>query len=459
MSENVYPRVLIAGVSSGVGKTTISLAVMAALVKRGLKVQGFKVGPDFIDPGYYEMVTGRPGRNLDSWMVGQENTKSCFLHASMGTDISVIEGVMGLYDGKDGLDLGSSAEIAKLIECPVILVIDGAKIGGSAGAIALGYVKYDESLNIAGFIVNNVGSNRHESMIRTAIEKATGLPVFGCVKRNARIQISERHLGLLTQIEKGNDTEFADLLAEIAVEYIDVDGLLKLARLSSKPLLCRNDMFRQTDSLAKVRIGVAYDKAFSFYYYDNFDLLEAAGAKIIFFSPIKDEQIPEGIDGLYIGGGYPEVYANDLQQNKEISLAIRKAIEDGMPVYAECGGLMYLAKALEDFDGMSFEMCGAFPVECKMQKRPTLRYREVVAISNSVVAIEGDILKGHEFHYSSIKNIISNIIKPAYRLENGLTEGLIYKNALATYIHLNFASKPGIADRFVEMCQKGKVLV
>lgn len=454
--ERNYSRITIAGTSSGVGKTTISLAIMAALTRRGLVVQGFKVGPDFIDPGYYRMVTGRAGRNLDTWMIGKGNTRASFVSAASGADISVIEGVMGLYDGKGALSEGSTAETAKLIGSPVMLIIDCSRMGSSAGAIALGYLKYDDSLDIKGFILNRIGSDKHEDMAKKSVENATGLPVFGCVRREGMVSLPERHLGLVTQGETGPNDAYVDALAKLAENYIDLEAVVEIAGMS------RDDKIGQKLSeierrLAvptgrpKARIGVAYDKAFSFYYHDNFDLLKANGAEILFFSPIEDKHIPEGIDGLYLGGGYPEVYADALSENKSIAGEIREAAESGVPVYAECGGLIYLSHAIENFNNKVHKMSGVLPITCKMQNRPTLGYREATANTDTIIARAGDILRGHEFHYSSI-SAIGGEINPAYMMGNGLKEGFVYKNTLASYIHLHFAGRPEIAERFVLSC-------
>jgi len=457
-----FPRILIAGASSGVGKTTISLAVMAALTRRGLTVQGFKVGPDFIDPGYYQMVTGRAGRNIDTWMIGKEASRACFVNSASDSDITVIEGVMGLYDGRGDLSEGSTAEAAKLIESPVVIVVNCAKIGASAGAVAVGFKKYDEAVNLKGFILNNIGSDRHESMVKTSVERATGLPVLGCVKRTSRVNIPERHLGLVTQTETDPATDYIDALVDLAEENINLDALINLAHESGQIKLDYDNLFAKykehairTPGARRVKIGVALDKAFSFYYHDNFDLLAAHGAELVFFSPLEDEHLPAGLDGLYLGGGYPEVYARELSQNRTMSAEIRRAVEDGVPVYAECGGLMYLSRAIENFDGHAYNMSGALPVKCKMQKRPTLGYREVIAREDSVIASRGDVLRGHEFHYSSITGV-GNRLDQAYTMDNGFQEGFVYKNALASYVHMHFAGNLRAAERFISICRSTK---
>ena len=454
--EQNYPRITIAGASSGVGKTMVSLAIMAALTRRGLAVQGFKVGPDFIDPGYYQMVTGRAGRNLDPWMMGKDNTRASFISAASLADISVIEGVMGLYDGKGELSEGSTAEMARLINAPIILTIDCSRMGASAGAVALGYLKYDESLDIRGFILNRVGSDKHEDMVKKAVERATGLPVLGCVRRDGSISLPERHLGLVTQGETAPNSGYIDALTKLAESYIDLEAIIEIAVKSrdNKIGLILSDLagaFKSPVGLPKARIAVAYDKAFSFYYRDNFDLLKAYGAELLFFSPIEDKHIPEGIDGLYLGGGYPEVYAEALSENRSMAGEIREAVESSVPVYAECGGLIYLSQAIENFDNKMHMMSGVLPITCKMQNRPVLGYREVITDTDTVIAPAGVVLRGHEFHYSSISTV-GDRIRAAYRIGNGLKEGFVYKNTLASYIHLHFAGRPEIAEQFVSGC-------
>ncbi|MCL6472075.1 MAG: cobyrinate a,c-diamide synthase [Firmicutes bacterium] len=457
--QKLYPRVIVAGTSSGVGKTTISLAIMAALSKKGFKVQGFKVGPDFIDPGYYQLATGRAGRNLDTWMMGKRNTLASFTSAASEVDVSIIEGVMGLYDGRGALAVGSTAEVAKLIDSPVIVVIDCAKMGASAGAVALGYLKYDESVSIKGFILNRIGSKKHEEMVKRSVESATGLPVLGCVRKAEEISIPERHLGLVTQEETRLSSRYIEALAEMAERSIDIEATIDIAvcggKIKTGLELSQPGFDSELPCLPQgVKIGVAYDKAFSFYYHDNFDLLKMYGAELAFFSPLSDRRLPDGIRGLYLGGGYPEVYAAELSNNRNLADEIKDMVESGLPVYAECGGLIYLAQAVDGFDNKTRIMSKALPLVCKMQNGPTLGYREVIAITDSVIASKGDILRGHEFHYSTIAEVHGEL-KPAYKTDNGSNEGFIYKNTLASYIHLHFAGQPEAAGRFVLACRRG----
>ena len=455
METNALSRIVIAGTSSGVGKTTLTLAIMAALTRRGLGVQGFKVGPDFIDPGYYEMVTGRPGRNLDIWMTGREAVQSSFEKAAVEVDVSIVEGVMGFYDGKNGLVEGSTADVAKTIQAPVLLTIDCAKMGGSAGAMALGYRAYDEDAGIKGFLLNNVGSDRHEKMVKNAVEAATGLPVVGVVRRNAGVKLPERHLGLITQVEMGETADYLEALVELAESYIDLELLSGIAASTPYPAATAgsgSSAHAAGNEGAGVRIGVAYDKAFNFYYRDNFDMLSEAGAELVFFSPLVDEHLPEGIDGLYLGGGYPEVHAAALAANLTMAAEVKRAVEDGMAVYAECGGLIYLSDALVDFDGNRYRMSGALPISCKMKNRATLGYRVAVVAADSIIAEEGSLLRGHEFHYSEITESAKDL-EPAYEIGVTEREGFVYNNTLASYIHLHFAGYPRVVERFLASCR------
>ncbi|MBS3908241.1 MAG: cobyrinate a,c-diamide synthase [Actinobacteria bacterium] len=455
MEIKTLSRIVIAGTSSGVGKTTLALAIMAALTRRGLGVQGFKVGPDFIDPGYYEMVTGRPGRNLDIWMTGRDTARSLFENAALRAGISIVEGVMGFYDGKNGLVEGSTADVAKTVRAPVLLTIDCAKTGGSAGAMALGYRAYDEAAGIQGFLLNNVGSDRHEKMVKSSVEAATGLPVVGVVRRDAAVVVPERHLGLVTRVELGPAGDYVDALVELAESYIDLKLLLEIAASTPYPVTsAKSNPPAKTagNARADVKIGVAFDKAFSFYYRDNFDMLREAGAELVFFSPLEDERLPEDIEGLYLGGGYPEVHAAALAANLSMAADIKRAVEDGMAVYAECGGLIYLSEAVVDFAGNRYRMSGALPIACKMKSRATLGYRVAVAAADSIIAEQGSLLRGHEFHYSEITES-ANDLERAYEVGVTEHEGFIYNNTLASYIHLHFAGYPRVVERFLASCR------
>ncbi|MGQ9501408.1 MAG: cobyrinate a,c-diamide synthase, partial [Anaerolineae bacterium] len=340
------PRLVIAAPASGSGKSTIASGLMAALCAMGAVVQGFKVGPDYIDPGYHSAATGRPSRNLDAWMIPVDAVLGIFARAITGAHIAVVEGVMGLFDGYQGRgEEGSTAEIAKLLRAPVVLVLDVAKMARSAAAMALGYHLYDPDLRLAGVICNNVGSPRHAQWVREVIEEI-GLPVLGCIPRHPALHIPERHLGLYTAVERQAAVQrFLHDAATLVRQEIDLERIRLIAR-QAPPLHISASEVALAHNGAEVRVAVAYDEAFCFYYEDNFDLLRQAGASLVFFSPLRSRRLPEDISGMYLGGGYPELYAEQLADNHSLLSEIRAAADANMPIYAECGGLMTLTASI-----------------------------------------------------------------------------------------------------------------
>lgn len=452
---------LIAAPSSGSGKTTISLGIMAALRKRGLTVQPFKVGPDFIDPGHHTAVCGRVSRNLDGWMLSKEYVAESFSNACQGADCAVIEGVMGLFDGASGAsEDGSSAQIAKWTGSPVILVVDARSMARSAAALVSGFENFDKDINVAGVIFNRVGSERHKQMLREAIEANCKAKVLGFIPRDEGLAMPERHLGLVTA-EEGFSQEFIDRLAKVIEENADVDGLLEIAK-SPHP---HPDPLPEGEGKLPplqgegwggdgVRIAVARDKVFSFYYEDNFDILKNYGAELVFFSPLGDKTIPEGISALYLGGGYPEVHAETLSSNSSMLKSIKAFAESGGTIYAECGGFMYLTEGIVDFDGKNHQMVGIFPTRAKMLKRrKALGYVEVEAIEDSPLATKGSMIRGHEFHYSEIDDMPESVERACRVTKaNGdevWAEGFRHKNTLASYAHLHFGNNQEWAKRFI----------
>jgi cobyrinic acid a,c-diamide synthase len=431
-------RILIAGTHSGVGKTTITLGLIGALKAEGLDVQPYKVGPDFIDTYHHAYAAEKASYNLDSFMMTPSQIRASFaVHTNC--DISVIEGVMGLYDGMDGKnEEGSSAHIAKILETPVILVIDAKAMSRSAGAVVLGYKSFDPSINLAGVIFNRVGSKGHESMLKEAIESCD-IQYLGSVFRKEEMEFKERHLGLV--MEK---YDLNALVKEIR-ESIDLD---KLIEISHAPEIKREKGGRRRKKY-DVEIGIARDKAFCFYYQENIDILNDF-ANVLTFSPLTDD-LPD-VDGIYIGGGYPELYEKNLEENEKIRMQIKKRVEDGMPLYAECGGLMY---ALEEMDG--YEMLGLFKGKSKLTKKPqAIGYVEVKVIRDCLTATKGLKLRGHEFHYSETK-VEEKDQDFAYKLNRGMgiafgVDGLIKKNVLASYMHVHAVSHPEVFERFVERC-------
>lgn len=453
-----FPRFVIAGTQSGVGKTTVSTGIMRALVLRKKNVQSFKVGPDYIDPAFHSFVTGNKSRNLDSWMLEQETIVELFVKNSYDRSISVIEGVMGLYDGF-GIekDMGSTAHVAKILKAPVVLVIDGRGMSSSGAAQVLGYKMYDTEIELKGVIINNVSGEKHYEIIKKVIERDIGIKCFGFLKKNSNIKLESRHLGLVPSVEIGDLERRLDELAEMVEETIDLDGILELSE-QVKPLNVK--VHSNINSEKSINIGVALDKAFNFYYQDNFDLLEELGANLIYFSPLSDKKLPENIHGLYIGGGFPEIFAKELQDNEDVRTEIRKRSFEGMPIYAECGGLMYLTKSIENFEGNKFQMVGVFNREASMTKR-LQRFGYVHVNINKPCAISQgeDKVKAHEFHRSALNEVDEE--NYAYKVdkirENELQKswkcGLVKNNTLGAYAHIHFYSNKGLAENFINNCR------
>jgi cobyrinic acid a,c-diamide synthase len=447
--------IVIAGTTSGVGKTTVATGLMGALRQRGLKVQPFKSGPDYIDPSYHSWVTGEASRNLDTWLLSHDAVLELFTRAMQGKDIAVIEGVMGLYDGHSSLDEeGSTAELAKLLRAPVILVVDSRKGARSLAAIVSGYKAFDPALNLSGVVLNGIGSDEHLRFCREAIEHYTAMPVLGYLPRRDNLSLPERHLGLIPTVEGPAGEEFLKSLVEQCRATINIPQILQLSEQASVPE-AEPALFPITPKPALARIAVARDKAFSFYYQDSLDLLEAWGAELIFFSPLQDTRLPQGIAGLYIGGGFPELYAAELAANEPIRREIKIVAERGMPIYAECGGLMYLGRSIRNLEGKEYPMVGAIPVSSQIDSpRLSLGYRTVQALGDGPLLRQGEIVRGHEFHWS-VLNKDANTLNAYCVIDKGKRmEGFHSMNLLASYIHLHLGSLPHMTSRFVENCRK-----
>ena len=451
------PRLVIGGTSSGVGKTTITAGLIAALAKRGLRVQPFKCGPDYIDPGYLTMAAGLACRNLDSWMLSPQSLIELFTHAAREADIAVVEGVMGLYDGRNGLEgAGSTAEIAKWLRAPVILVTDVAKISDSAAAIALGYRQLDPEVNLSGLILNNVGSPSHLRWVTEAVEKKAGVPVLGYLPKQAEICLPERHLGLVPISESGGLAEYLDMMREQVESTVDVAAIIRLAGMTEPlPQVMESELLPRKAEPVRASIAVAWDEAFSFYYQDNLDLLTSWGARLRFVSPLRDASLPPDVGGICLGGGFPEMYAGELESNAAFKGALFKAAEAGMPIYAECGGLMYMSQGIVDFEGNKHAMVGLVPGWAMMQKRRTrMGYAVAEVLQDNILARSGEILRGHLFHWSKLPEPTE---RAAYRIlePEGHLEGFVLgpqSNILCSYLHLHFGSKASLAKRFVESC-------
>jgi cobyrinic acid a,c-diamide synthase len=453
-------RLVIAGTHSGVGKTTLTAGIIAALRRRGLRVQPFKVGPDYIDPTYHSLAAGRVCRNLDTWMVPPEGVRSLFHRAVQDADVAIVEGVMGLFDGAGYDDeAGSTAEVAKLVAAPVILVLDASKLARSAAAMALGYQRFDDLLPLAGFIVNRAASEEHGRGLARAIANATGVPVLGWLPRAEALHVPERHLGLVPTQQPGRWREFTEAAGEMVVRHLDLDRLLAIAR-SAVSNESGVSTFESSDlgPLAPV-IAVARDEAFHFTYEDNLDLLRAAGARIAFFSPLRDVELPARTAGVVLSGGFPELHAEALAANRTPHAALHAAHRRGLPIYAECGGLMYLTDAIIDGHGKRHEMVGLLPGPCTMSRRLTLGYRLGRSAADSWFLGAGECVRGHEFHYSAWEGRPRDL-PPAYYLQprSGVgeprAEGACVGSLWASYVHVHFAARPGLARRFVAACRR-----
>ncbi|MBQ7706028.1 MAG: cobyrinate a,c-diamide synthase [Selenomonadaceae bacterium] len=517
--QKIFPRVIIAATQSGAGKTTITSGILAALKKRGLNVQPYKVGPDYIDTGFHEIASGKVSHNLDSWLVGEKKLFESFFMPLERSRIAVIEGVMGLYDCGVG-GVSSTAEISLILRSPVILVIDAKSMGTSAAAVALGFREFDKNVNLAGVILNRVGSDSHKKIIVDALEKIN-IKCFGAIKRNAEFVLPERHLGLVPTAENN----FAGIIEKICATVeseLDIDKIIEVAnsapavnieipavkKISSKCFgaIKRNAEFvlperhlglvptaennfagiiekicatveseLDIDKIIEVansappvqiqnystitlphyhtKIAVAKDAAFNFYYEESLQELEKLGAEIVYFSPLDDEKLPENISGLIIGGGFPEMFAEKLQSNKKIRAAIRTAAENNLPIYAECGGFMYLMNTITDFGGRNFEMCGVIPARAFMtDKLQMVGYVEAEILQDCIIGKAGDKLHAHEFHFSTAETDRNIFACKRIRTGKIFRAGFFTENIVASYLHIHFAGCPRAAENFVNAC-------
>jgi cobyrinic acid a,c-diamide synthase len=453
------PRIVIAGVASGVGKTTVTVAVARALRARGLRVALFKCGPDYLDPTYHARAIGASSQNLDGWMMGRDAVRATFASAAHDADIAIIEGVMGLFDGATPAgEEGSTAEIAKWLDAPVILVVDAGGMARSFAAVVAGFVGFDSDLRIAGAIANRVGSRGHLDLLRKALRAP---PVLGGLPRDAEHAFPERHLGLHTADERVLPTALLDHWGAHAAAWLGLDALLDVAR-GAPPV----EVIHATASgtlaraPARCRIGVAYDEAFHFYYEDNLRRLEAEGAELVRFSPLHDDNVPS-VDGLYLGGGYPELSAEMLAANEPMRRSIARFAAAGGPLYAECGGLMYLTQAIVTLDGARHPMVGLLPTEAKMcSKLQALGYVEVEIRAKTILGAAGVRFRGHQFRYSELSPpLTTSEVGHVYSLrrrrgDETSLEGYSSGSVLASYVHAHWASNPGVARALVESCAR-----
>ncbi|MFJ8161562.1 cobyrinate a,c-diamide synthase [Streptomyces sp. NPDC096136] len=452
VTSSSVPRLVIAAPSSGSGKTTVATGLMAAFTERGLAVSPHKAGPDYIDPGYHALATGRPGRNLDAFLCGPELVAPLFAHGAAGCDLAVVEGVMGLYDGAAGRgELASTAQVAKLLRAPVVLVVDASSQSRSVAALVHGFASFDPQVRLGGVILNKVGSDRHEAMLREALEEA-GMPVLGVLRRAPQVATPSRHLGLVPVAERRADAVAAvAALADQVRAGCDLDALMALAR-TAPPLEC--EAWSPQAALAVVPgaagagggrpvVAVAGGPAFTFSYAEHAELLRAAGAEAVTFDPLRDEALPAGTSGLVIGGGFPEVYAPELSANEPLRAAVAAFAAAGGPVAAECAGLLYLARSL---DGKP--MCGVLDADARMSERLTLGYREAVAVSDGPLAAAGTRMRGHEFHRTVVEPGAGAVPAWGFTHPERRVEGFVRGNVHASYLHTHWAAQPSVASRF-----------
>ncbi|MFI0905153.1 cobyrinate a,c-diamide synthase [Streptomyces sioyaensis] len=454
MSGGALPRLVIAAPSSGAGKTTVATGLMAAFAEAGLTVSPHKVGPDYIDPGYHSLATGRPGRNLDAFLCGTDRIAPLFLHGAAGADLAVVEGVMGLFDGaSDRGELSSTAQVAKILRAPVVLVVDASSQSRSVAALVHGFASWDPEVRLAGVILNKVGSDRHEQLLREAMD-SSGVPVLGALRRDGRAGTPSRHLGLVPVAERR--AEALESVGELAArirEGCDLPALLALARsvpeLPDAPWDPAAELAPAAETAAaapaaRPRIAVAGGAAFTFSYAEHAELLAVAGAEVVPFDPLRDERLPPGTQGLVIGGGFPEVYAPELSANAPLRAAVAELAASGAPVSAECAGLLYLSRSI---DGKP--MCGVLPAEARMTERLTLGYREAVALRDNALAAAGTRVRGHEFHRTVLEPGAG--ADPAWGLTHPerRVEGFVAGGVHASYLHVHWAAEPALAGRLV----------
>ncbi len=438
------PTLIIAGTTSSVGKTTISLAIMYALkYKKGFSVQPFKIGPDFIDPSYHKIITGRESRTLDAWMMGNNGIISTLQNTAIDVDVAIIEGVMGLFDGLSGKsDFASTAYVAKILNTPVILVIDAAKAARSIAAMAFGYLHFDRRLKISGIILNNVSGPKHARYITEACKSKIKVPILGIVQRDNELRMDERHLGLIPtdELDYTKKSKIMKVAKKVSEEiyYDKIVSLFKLKKSKYTAFVKKSE-----PSISKLKIGVALDNSFNFYYNENLNSLRNLSAEITFFSPLNDNHIPNDVSGLMLGGGFPEVLADKLHSNQSMRRSIKTAVEQGMPIYGECGGLMYLTKSIAGYRDFKkpFKMVGVIDANTIMTGRLTLNYTQADMASNLFGNIEN--LRGHEFHYSKIENIPQDSkyvynMKRGSGIDGGKHDGVLIYNSIASYMHLHF---------------------
>lgn len=454
------PRILIAGDRSSSGKTTIVAGLLSALRGRGLLVQPFKVAMDYIDPSYHTWITGRNCRNLDGCLMSEASIREIYSHAANKADIAVIEGVRGLYEGYDG-DIGSTAQIAKLLKTPVIFVVDARSITRSCAALVKGYMDFDPQVQFMGVILNKVGSERHAQKAIAEIKRYAGVEVVGVIRRNEEMHLAMRHLGLVPVLEgKTRHEGFAervDRIRRIVEDSLDIDRILDIARTAEPLPEVEPELYKENSLGEGLKIGVARDEAFNFYYRDNLEMMELAGAEVVPFSPVHDRSLPD-LDGIYIGGGYPELYGKELSENSGMKSALERAHDRDLPIYAECGGLMYLGREIE-WDGSRHEMVGLVPGKSRQGNVRVVSYVHGQIVEDCPLGPKGTPIMGHEFHHSEM--LMDENVRYAVRLGRGTGikdgwDGLREGNMIASYTHVHSASFRGFPRDFLRACKKRK---
>jgi cobyrinic acid a,c-diamide synthase len=471
------PRLMISAPSGRSGKTIVSIGICWAMRRRGLSVQSFKKGPDYIDPSWLTIATGRSSRNLDSFLIPKNKLVLSFEQAMQGADIALVEGAMGLYDGLDREDNGTTADLAKLLNIPIILVVNGARMTSSIAAMVTGYQRFQSDVRIAGVILNQVSGKRHEEKLRGAVEQYCSIPVVGSIPRDSDFHIGEHHLGLIPTVESTEAESLVHRIGSMMESCLDLENILKIANNNKRDSLLppgkgpKRDWQPSGEELASpngfgdrrlkgawkkkasVKIGVLRDRAFHFYYPENLEALEEAGAELIFIDSFRD-RLPPDIGGLYIGGGFPELFLEALGGNRVLRQEIAKAIEEYLPVYAECAGLMYLGRGIRS-KGKYGEMVGSIPIDVEMERKPQGHgYVEVEVVRENPLFPVGLKLRGHEFHHSRLLHLSG--LQGIYKIcrgkgLDGKTDGLVYKNVFAAYTHLHALGVPQWAEGFISL--------
>lgn len=451
------PAIVVAGTSSGVGKTSVALGLAATLARRGMRVQTFKVGPDFLDPGYLALASGRTSYNLDTWMCGADYAKNLYARKTADADIAVVEGVMGMYDGADAAHSGgSTAEIAALLGAPVLLVVNARGAARSLAAVVKGFCEFERDARIAGIAANFCGGERHAAILRDAMASVNLPPLMAAIPKGALPELSSRHLGLVSADARTLTAQTIRQLADALEAHADIAALIA----ATASAVTRKAETARAPAAPKARIGVAMDEAFHFYYHDSLEALERAGAELVRFSPVRDAALPEGLDGLYLGGGYPEEHARAISQNTGMIRSIVEFADAGKPVYAECGGLIYLSRGVETVDGTRYPFAGILPVWARMRNSyKSLGYAEAVFTRDTLLGKAGESVKGHMFHYSELMDdplgregwsAAYAVRRKGAETPEGFFSG---KNVLATYLHAHLASHPAAVKSFVNRCR------